>query len=119
MKDLFNKIKDFEKNVKVPYLKRTPKHEPTSSYFHLVECLRECMMRCGENNYDVHNGYEKEMDFHDHFANSTPHYFQIPEHELKLSNQVRRQLRSNYVTCTYTVTLTVTLKVTYIQIYSK
>ena len=61
MKDLSNKIKEFEKNVKVPYLKRTLKHEPTSSYFHLVECLGECMMRCGENNQHVHDGYEKEM----------------------------------------------------------
>ena len=33
MKDLSNKIKEFEKIVMVPYLKRTPKHEPTSSYF--------------------------------------------------------------------------------------
>ena len=44
MKDLSNKIKDFEQIVKVPYLKRTPKHEPTLSYFHLVVCLGECMM---------------------------------------------------------------------------
>ena len=61
MKDLSNKIKEFEKIVKVPYLKRTPKHEPTSSYFHIVVCLGECMMRCGENNHHVHGGYEKEM----------------------------------------------------------
>ena len=39
MKDLVNKIKEFEIFVKVPHLKRTPKHEPTLSYFHLVECL--------------------------------------------------------------------------------
>ena len=45
--------------MKVPYLKRTSKHEPTSSYFHLVECLGKCMMRCGENNCHVHDGYEK------------------------------------------------------------
>ena len=61
MKDLSNKIKEFEKIVKVPYLKSIPKHEPTSSYFHLVECLGECMMKCGENNHHVHYGYEKEM----------------------------------------------------------
>ena len=59
IKDLSNKIKEFEKDFKVPYLKRIPKHEPTSSYFHLVVCLGECMMRCGENNHHVHNGYEK------------------------------------------------------------
>ena len=59
MKDLSKKIKGFEKIVKVPYLKRKPKHEPTSSYFHLVECLGKCMMRCGENNHHVHDDYEK------------------------------------------------------------
>ena len=42
-------------------MKRTPKHEPTSSYFHLVVCLVECMMRCGENNHHVNDSYEKEM----------------------------------------------------------
>ena len=36
MKDISNKTKEFEKFVKVPHLKRTPKHEPTLSYFHLV-----------------------------------------------------------------------------------
>ena len=58
MKDLSNKIKEFENIVEVPYLKRTPKHEPTSSYFHLILCLEECMMRF---NHQVHDGYEKEM----------------------------------------------------------
>ena len=62
MKDLSNKIKEFETFVKVPHLKRTPKHEPTLSYFHLVECLRKCMMRSGENNHHMHNGYGKYMD---------------------------------------------------------
>ena len=61
MKDLSNKIKEFETIVKVPHLKRTPKHEPTLSYFHLVECLQNCMMRSGENNHHVHDGYGKEM----------------------------------------------------------
>ena len=42
-------------------MEKTPKHEPTLSYFHLVECLRKCMMRSGENNHHVHDGYEKEM----------------------------------------------------------
>ena len=59
MKDLSNKIKDFEKVVKVPYLKRIPKHEPTSSYFHLVVCLGKCMMKCGEKNHHVHDSYEE------------------------------------------------------------
>ena len=45
-------------------MKRIPKHEPTSSYYHLVECIADCMLRCGEDNhhvYNVHDGYEKEM----------------------------------------------------------
>ena len=50
MKDLSNKIKVFETIVKLPYFKRIPKHEPTSSYFHLVMCLGECMMICSEKN---------------------------------------------------------------------
>ena len=65
MKELSNKIKECEKIVNVPYLKRIPKHEPTLSYFHLAVCLGECMMRCGENKHnvhDVHDGYEEEMD---------------------------------------------------------
>ena len=42
-------------------MKRTPKHEPTLSYFHLVECLLKCMMRSGEENHLVHDGYGEEM----------------------------------------------------------
>ena len=45
-------------------MKRIPKHEPNSSYFHLVGCIGECMMICGENNHNVHavhDGYEEEM----------------------------------------------------------
>ena len=61
MKDLSNKIKEFEKIVKVPYVKRILKHEPTSSYFHLVVCITECMMRCGEKNHHVHSSYEEDM----------------------------------------------------------
>ena len=60
MKDLSNKIKEFEKFVKVPHFKKEPKHEPTLSYFHLVECLRKCMMRSYDNNHHVHDGYGKE-----------------------------------------------------------
>ena len=61
MKDHSNKIKEFGKIVKVPFLKRIPKHEPTSGYFRLAVCLGECIMRYGENNHHVHDGYEKEM----------------------------------------------------------
>ena len=39
MKDFSNNIKEIEKIDMVPYLKRIPKHEPTSIYFHLVVCL--------------------------------------------------------------------------------
>ena len=59
MKDLSNKIKEFEKFVKVPHFKKEPKHEPTLGYLHLVECLRKCMMRSGEHKQHVHNSYEK------------------------------------------------------------
>ena len=64
MKDLSNKIKELKKIVKVPYVKRIPKHESTSSYFPIVVCIAECMMIFGENNHnvhDVHDGYEEEM----------------------------------------------------------
>ena len=42
-------------------MKRIPKNEPTSSYYHLVGCITEC---CGEENHhmhDVHGGYEEKM----------------------------------------------------------
>ena len=60
MKDLSNIIKKFEKIIKVPYVKRIPKHDPTSSYYHLVGCIAECMLRCGEDNQNVHGGYTEE-----------------------------------------------------------
>ena len=41
-------------------MKRTPKHEPNLSYFHLVECLRKCMMRSSEHKQHMHDSYEKE-----------------------------------------------------------
>ena len=60
MKDLVNKIIEFEKFGKVPHFKKEIKHEPTSSYLHLVECLRKCMMRSGDHKQNVHGSYEKE-----------------------------------------------------------
>ena len=58
-------------------MKRTPKHEPTSIYFHLVVCLGECMMICGENNHHVHDGYEEDMapssDVNDTDENKSKH----------------------------------------------
>ena len=53
MKDLVNKIIEFETFGKVPNFKKEIKHEPTSSYLHLVECLRKCMMRSGDHKQDV------------------------------------------------------------------
>ena len=61
MKDLSNKIKQFETIVKVPYVKRITKREPTSIYFHLAMCRGKCMMRCGENNHHVHDSYIEDM----------------------------------------------------------
>ena len=60
MKDLPNIIKEFEKIVKVTYVKRIPKHEPISSYYHLVGCITECMLRSDEDNQHVHGGYTEE-----------------------------------------------------------
>ena len=61
MKDLSNIFKEFEKIVKVSYVKRIPKHDPTSRYYHLVRCIAECMLRCGEDNQHVHGGYTKRL----------------------------------------------------------
>ena len=41
-------------------MKRIPKHEPNSSYYHLVGCITECMLRCGEDNQHMHDGYTEE-----------------------------------------------------------
>ena len=60
MKDLSNIIKEFEKIVMVPYVKRIPKHEPTPRYYHLVRCIAECMMRSDEHNRHVHSSYAEE-----------------------------------------------------------
>ena len=59
-KDPSKIIKEFEKIDKVPYVKRIPKHEPTSRYFHLVRCIAECMMRSDENNRHVHVSYAED-----------------------------------------------------------
>ena len=60
MKDLVNKIIEFEKFGRVPHFKKEPKHEPTLSYLHLVECLRKCIMRSDDHKQHVHGSYEKE-----------------------------------------------------------
>ena len=59
-KDLSKIIKEFEKIGKVPYVKRIPKHKPTSSYFHLVRCIAKCMRRYDEHNWHVHCSYAEE-----------------------------------------------------------
>ena len=58
-KGLSKIIKEFEKIGKVSYVKRIPKHEPTSSYFHLVRQLAKCIMRSDEHNWHMH-GYNAE-----------------------------------------------------------
>ena len=57
---LSNIIKEFGKIVKVPYVKRIPQHEPTSSYYHLVVCIAECMLRSDEYNQHVRGSYVEE-----------------------------------------------------------
>ena len=60
MKELLEIIKEFEKIDKVLYVERIPKHEPTSSYYNLVRCIAECMMRYDEHNRHVHGSYAEE-----------------------------------------------------------
>ena len=60
MKDLSNIIKEFQKIVKVPYVKRIPKHDPNSRYYHLVGCILEFMLIFGEDSQHVHGGYAEE-----------------------------------------------------------
>ena len=59
-KDLLKIIKEFKKVVKLPYVKRIPKHEQTSRYYHLVRCIAECMMISDEHNRYVHSSYAEE-----------------------------------------------------------
>ena len=59
-KDLQEIIKEFEKIGKVPYVKKIPKHKPTTSYFHLVRQLAKCMMRSDQLNRHYHGSYEEE-----------------------------------------------------------
>ena len=54
-------------------MKRIPKHKPTSSYFHLVVCIAEFIMRFGENNHNVQDGYEEEMDPSSNFNDTDEH----------------------------------------------
>ena len=65
--DLSKIIKEFEKIGKAPYVKRIPKHEPTSSYFHLLRQLAKCMMKYDEQNQNVHGSYAEETAPHEQF----------------------------------------------------
>ena len=58
MKDLSKKIKEFESFVKLTHLKKTPKHEPTESYFQLAREITKCMMRSDKLNTYGHGGYK-------------------------------------------------------------
>ena len=44
IKGLSRKIKEFEKKIRLPHLKKTPKHEPTENYFHLAREIAKCMV---------------------------------------------------------------------------
>ena len=41
-------------------MKSIPKRDPASSYYHLVGCIAECMLRYDEYNRHVHGGYAEE-----------------------------------------------------------
>ena len=56
-KNLSNIIKEFEKIGKLPYEKKRPKYEPTTSYFHLVRHLVKCMIRSDQLNWHDHSSY--------------------------------------------------------------
>ena len=56
-KDLSKTIKEFEKIKKLPYEKRILKHEPTTSYFHLVRQLAKCTIISDKQNRHVHGSY--------------------------------------------------------------
>ena len=45
-------------------MKRILKHEPTSSYYYLVGCITEYMIRSDENNPHVHGGYVEETMYY-------------------------------------------------------
>ena len=60
-------INEFEKIGKVPYVKRIPKHEPTSSYYHLVSCIAECITILDEHNWHVHGSYAEDTALSSNF----------------------------------------------------
>ena len=48
-------ITEFEKLPYEGYDKKSPKHEPTDSYFYLVRQLEKCVMRADALNSDVYS----------------------------------------------------------------
>ena len=85
MKDLSNIINEFEKIVKVPYVKRIPKHDPTSSYYHLVRCITEYMMRYYGHKRHVPSSYTEETDLSSN-VNVTDESKEIIVHETLSEN---------------------------------
>ena len=53
-KDLSNIIREFEKLPYNSYERRSPKHEPTDSYFYLAIHLTKCMMRVDALNSEIY-----------------------------------------------------------------
>ena len=53
MKDISNIIKEFEQSPYKVYVQKSPKHEPTDSYFYLSRQLAKCMMRVYAFNSNV------------------------------------------------------------------
>ena len=50
-------IKEFEKFEKLPYERKSPKYEPTDSYFYLARQLAKCTMRADSLNWHDYGGY--------------------------------------------------------------
>ena len=53
MKDLSRITKDFERFTYKGYVRKSPKQEPTESYFYLGIKLPKCMMRADSFNFHV------------------------------------------------------------------
>ena len=61
-RDLSKIIKELEKIDKLPYEKKSPKHESTDSYFHLARQLAKFMMISDNLNWHGHGGYTEMAD---------------------------------------------------------
>ena len=58
-KEISKIIQEFDKIYKLPYEKKSPKYEPTDSYFHILIQLAKCMIRSDNLNWHDHGGYAK------------------------------------------------------------